>query len=47
MCVNSIKNGKIGIIHWRSDLSTPHEPVLILRPKSEQVIEWTDKTVTF
>jgi len=36
--------GKIGIIHWRSDISTPRGPDLIIRPKPEQILEWIDKT---
>ena len=37
-------NGKIGIIHWRSDISTPRGPDLSIRPKPGQIIEWMDKT---
>ena len=36
------KNGKIGIIHWRSDISTPRGPDLSIRPKPEQIIELID-----
>lgn len=36
-------NGKIGIIHWRSDISTPRGPDLTIRPKPEQIINWIDK----
>ena len=36
-------NGKIGIIHWRSDISTPRGPDYSIRPKPEQIIEWLDK----
>jgi len=35
--------GKIGIIHWRSDITTPRGPDLIIRPIPEQIIEWIDK----
>lgn len=34
--------GKIGIIHWRSDISTPRGPDLSIRPKPEQIIAWID-----
>jgi ubiquinone/menaquinone biosynthesis C-methylase UbiE len=36
------QNGKIGIIHWRSDISTPRGPDLSIRPKPEQIIEMID-----
>lgn len=36
-------NGKIGIIHWRGDISTPRGPELNIRPKPEQVSTWFDK----
>ncbi len=36
------QNGKIGIIHWRSDISTPRGPDLSIRPKPEQIIEIID-----
>ena len=36
-------NGKIGIIHWRSDISTPRGPELTIRPKPEQITTWFDK----
>lgn len=35
--------GKIGIIHWRSDISTPRGPDLSIRPKPKQIIELIDK----
>ena len=35
--------GKIGIIHWRSDISTPRGPGLSIRPKPEQILNWIDK----
>jgi len=35
--------GKIGIIHWRSDISTPRCPDLNIRPKPEQITSWFDK----
>jgi SAM-dependent methyltransferase len=36
------QHGKIGIIHWRSDISTPRGPDLSIRPKPEQIIEMID-----
>jgi hypothetical protein len=36
------QNGKIGIIHWRSDISTPRGPDLSIRPKPDQIIEMID-----
>ena len=35
---------KIGIIHWRSDISTPRGPDSSIRPTPEQLMEWVDKT---
>ncbi len=35
--------GKIGIIHWRSDISTPRGPNLDIRPKPDQITNWFDK----
>ena len=35
--------GKIGIIHWISDISTPRGPDLNIRPKPEQIASWFDK----
>ncbi len=35
--------GKIGIVHWRSDISTPRGPDLSIRPKPEQITNWFDK----
>ncbi len=32
--------GRIGIIHWRSDIETPRGPDLSIRPKPEQCLEW-------
>ncbi len=34
---------KVGIIHWRSDISTPRGPDLSIRPKPEQIMQWIDK----
>jgi SAM-dependent methyltransferase len=35
--------GKIGVIHWRSDIPTPCGPDLSIRPKPNQVLHWIDK----
>ncbi|MDD4970660.1 MAG: class I SAM-dependent methyltransferase [Paludibacter sp.] len=37
------QNGRIGIIHWRSDIETPRGPDLSIRPKPEQMVELIDK----
>lgn len=34
--------GKIGIIHWRSDIVTPRGPDLSIRPKPENILSWID-----
>ncbi len=34
---------KLGIIHWRSDISTPRGPDLSIRPKPEKITQWIDK----
>lgn len=34
--------GKIGILHWRSDIETPRGPDLSIRPKPEQILQWMD-----
>ncbi|MDD5594483.1 MAG: class I SAM-dependent methyltransferase [Candidatus Margulisbacteria bacterium] len=34
------QNGKIGIIHWNYDSSTPRGPLMDIRPRPEQCIEW-------
>ena len=36
-------NGKVGILHWRSDVETPRGPHLAIRPKPDQIIKWIDK----
>ena len=36
-------NGKIGIIHWRSDIITPRGPELKIRPKPEQILRFVDR----
>ncbi|MDP2749553.1 MAG: class I SAM-dependent methyltransferase [Nanoarchaeota archaeon] len=33
-------NGKLGIIHWNYDATTPRGPPMEIRPKPEQVIKW-------
>jgi len=33
-------NGKVGIIHWNYDSTTPRGPPMKIRPKPEQCIEW-------
>jgi ubiquinone/menaquinone biosynthesis C-methylase UbiE len=35
--------GKIGVIHWRSDIPTPRGPDLNIRPKPDQIASWFDK----
>jgi ubiquinone/menaquinone biosynthesis C-methylase UbiE len=35
--------GKVGILHWRSDITTPRGPDLTIRPKPEQILLWVDK----
>ena len=32
--------GRIGIIHWRSDISTPRGPDLNIRPRPEDILSW-------
>jgi ubiquinone/menaquinone biosynthesis C-methylase UbiE len=36
-------NGKVGIIHWNYDSSTPRGPPIDIRPKPEQCYEWALK----
>jgi len=35
--------GKVGILHWRSDIPTPRGPELSIRPKPDQVLQWIDR----
>jgi len=35
--------GKVGIIHWNYDSSTPRGPSMEIRPRPEQVREWLDE----
>lgn len=37
-------NGKVGILHWRSDILTPRGPDLSIRPKHGQILKWIDKS---
>lgn len=37
-------NGKVGILHWRSDILTPRGPDLSIRPKPDQILKWIDKS---
>jgi ubiquinone/menaquinone biosynthesis C-methylase UbiE len=37
-------NGRVGILHWRSDIETPRGPHLDIRPKPDQILKWVDKT---
>lgn len=34
--------GKLGIIHWNHDPTTPRGPSMDIRPKPEQCIEWAE-----
>lgn len=34
--------GKVGIMHWNFDASTPRGPPLNIRPKPEQVCQWAE-----
>ena len=36
--------GKIGIIHWNYDSTTPRGPKMEIRPKPEQCIDWATKS---
>ena len=35
-------NGRLGIIHWNYDSTTPRGPPMEMRPKPEQCIEWAE-----
>ncbi|MBI5539090.1 MAG: class I SAM-dependent methyltransferase [Bacteroidia bacterium] len=39
-----ISGGKLGIIHWRSDIETPRGPDLTIRPKPEEIISLIDES---
>lgn len=34
------QNGKVGIVHWRTDIETPRGPEMSIRPKPERCVEW-------
>ena len=36
------KSGKLGIIHWNHDPTTPRGPSMDIRPKPEQCIKWAE-----
>jgi len=36
--------GKLGVIHWRSDIETPRGPSLSIRPKPETIVNWLEKS---
>ncbi len=38
------KDAKAGIIHWRSDISTPRGPSPEIRPKPQECINWAIET---
>lgn len=36
-------NGKLGIVHWRSDIETPRGPDITIRPNPDQILQWIDR----
>lgn len=36
-------HGKVGILHWRSDIPTPRGPDLTIRPTPDEILQWIDK----
>ena len=36
-------NGKVGILHWRSDIETPRGPDLSIRPNPVQILQCIDR----
>jgi SAM-dependent methyltransferase len=38
------EGGHVLVIHWRHDASTPRGPDLSIRPKPEQIIQWSQAT---
>jgi ubiquinone/menaquinone biosynthesis C-methylase UbiE len=36
-------HGKVGILHWRSDIITPRGPDLTIRPAPDKILQWIDK----
>lgn len=37
-------SGRVGILHWRSDVPTPRGPSLPIRPRPEQCASWLEDT---
>jgi ubiquinone/menaquinone biosynthesis C-methylase UbiE len=37
------KNGKLGIIHWNYDPTTPRGPSMSIRPRPEQCRSWAEQ----
>ena len=37
-------NGRVLVIHWRSDIPTPRGPDLSIRPRPEQILGWANET---
>lgn len=37
-------NGRVLVIHWRSDIPTPRGPDLSIRPRAEQILHWANET---
>ncbi len=35
-------SGKVGIIHWNYDSTTPRGPPMIIRPRPEQIGQWAE-----
>lgn len=38
------KDGKLGIIHWNYDSTTPRGPSIDIRPKPEECIQWAKRS---
>jgi ubiquinone/menaquinone biosynthesis C-methylase UbiE len=38
-----VPSGKASIIHWRSDIETPRDPSLAIRPRPEQCRAWAEQ----
>ena len=38
-----VPGGKVGIIHWRSDIETPRGPTLVIRPEPEDCRAWGEQ----
>lgn len=38
------RNGRVLVIHWRSDIPTPRGPDLSIRPRAEQILAWAKET---